>query len=278
MSSSYAELFGRVLAEVRDLVDFYVGEDKPNSAAEFASKIHAAKEDFEADIADLPDPRQANFFNEAVARAVLSRAAYDAVNGSDDQAVLLKLTLAMLYGPGMLRPSGWISLGVFLDDAVAMLLDYRTHIVAWIAGGGQEVDEATRRNFRVYENVGCFVAGLWAALQAATSWHLAEDLRTAGRFGRRLISDILMVDEGSTILYPMREILFSVPFAWIVDSKGFFVHELFRTGDGDLREVRLWCERLGDFFVTWQCRDRDYKERVSKEIRRFDVLLSLNSE
>lgn len=240
---------------------------------EFTPSLQSLKEEFEREIADLADPPRADFFDRAVARVVLEMVASGA-----KKTLLSGLVEAILYGPGMRQPSGLVDLAVFLDVAEAMIINARTYIVAWLVRDGQQVDRTTRTAFEVYENVGLFVAGLYAMLQAAISSDLAEDRRTAGRFGLRLISEILRTDEGMTYLPYMRAILFSVPFAWLVQSRGFFVDELLTVGNGDLRELRYWRDRLAGFFAIWQCSDHRYRNLVAQEIERFNVALSTESE
>lgn len=235
--------------------------------------MQGLKEEFEREIADLPDPPRADFFDRAVARTILEMVASGA-----NQTSLSSLNQAILYGPGMRQPSGLVDLGVFLDVAEAMIINARTYIVAWLVRDGQKVDRTMQTAFEVYEKVGLFVAGLYAMLQAATSADLAEDRRTAGRFGLRLISEILRTDEGMTYLPYMRVVLFSVPFAWLVQSRGFFVDELLTLGNGDLRELRYWRDRLAGFFAIWQCSDHRYRDLIAQEIVRFNVALSTESE
>ncbi|KAG6362510.1 hypothetical protein INS49_007602 [Diaporthe citri] len=165
MSSSTANLFREIYDQVRDALDFYMGENNPDSAAKFAGMVKHAKENSEEWIPALPEQRQANLFNEAVAKVVLQKAADAAAHGGSEQAALLKLTLVMLYGPKMEKPADWISLGVFIDEAAARLMAVRARIVDWIAEGGQVIDGDTRRDLEVFENLGCFIAGLYAELQ-----------------------------------------------------------------------------------------------------------------
>lgn len=226
MSSSTASLFREIQDQVRDALDYYMSENNPDSAAKFADMIQLVKENFAVRVSALPEQRQANFFNEAVAKVVLQKAADVAVHGSSEQALLLKFTLAMLYGPKTQEPTDWINLGVFLDEAAARLTAVKTRIVDFIAESDQVVDEGTRRDFEVFENLGCFMAGLYAQLQKSSLYQLAEDMRAAGRFGLHLIAHAIRVDKANTILPSTRERLFLVIFAWLADSDGSFVLEL----------------------------------------------------
>ncbi|KAK7697256.1 hypothetical protein SLS64_013741 [Diaporthe eres] len=271
MSISTARLFREIYDQVRDALDYYLGENNPDSAAKFAGTVQLAKGDFEVGISALPEQRQANFFNEAVAKVVLQKAADVAVHGSGEQAALLELTLAMLYGPKMQKPADWISLSVFLDEAAARLMAVRTRIVDFIGEGGQVIDEDARRDFEVFDNLGCFMAGLYAQLQNS-SYQLAADLRAAGRFGLRLIADTIRVDKANTILPSAREVLFNVAFAWLAESDGFFVNEL--KWNENMQEIIYWHERMYGFFCTWQWQDFEYADKISNEIGRFAEALS----
>lgn len=272
MSSSTANLFREIQDQVRDALDFYMGENNPDSAAKFAGMIQLVKESFAVRVSALPEQRQANFFNEAVAKVVLQKAADVAVHGSSEQASLLKFTLTMLYGPKMQKPTDMISLGMFLNEATARLTAVRTRIMHFITEGGQVVDEATRRDVEVFENLACFMASLYAQLQKSTEYQLAEDLRAAGRFGLRLIAHIIRVDKANTMLPSMREKMFLVAFAWLADSDGFFFREL--RWRENWREMGYWHERLFDFFQTWQWEDFRYADKISGEIGRFAKALS----
>lgn len=267
MSSSSANLFREIHDQVRDALDYYMGESNPDSAAKFAGMIQHAKENFQVSISTLPEQRQANFFNEAVALVVLQKAADVAIHGSSEQAALLKLTLTLLYGPKMEKPADWIRLGVFLDEAGARLMAVRTKIVDRIAEGGQMIDQDLRQDFKVFENIGTFMAGLYAQLQRSTSYQLAEDLRAAGRFGLRLIADIIHVDKVNTIFPRVREMLFLVVFAWLAESDGFFFREL--RWHENWQEIRCWHERFSDFLRTWQWTDVEYADKIRKEVGRF---------
>lgn len=234
--------------------------------------IQLVKEDFEVRISTIPEQRQANLFNEAVAKVVLQKAADVAVHGSSEQATLLKLTLTMLYGTKIHKPAEWISLGVFLDEAAARLMAVRTRIVVFIAEGGQVIDEDARRAFEVFENLGCFMAGLYAQLQNSSSCQLAEDIRASGRFGLRLIADTTRVDKANTILPSVRELLFNVALSWLAESDGFFVSEL--KWNENPQEIFFWHERLYDFFCTWRWEDFEYADKISTEIGRFAETIS----
>lgn len=272
MSSMTAELFGDIYTQARDVVDQFMNENDTENAAEFAGIIQLAKANFEVSISALPEHHQANFFDKAVARVVLQKAADVAAHGSNKQAALLKLTLAILYGPEMLKPTNWMHLGVFLDEAAVRLLVVKTRIVDWIVEDDQEIDADTWRDFRVYANLGFFMASLYGELQKSTSWQLAQDLKAIGHFGLRLIAETVRVDKANFILPQMREILFLVVFAWLADSSGFFVNELIRREN--LQEIRYLHDRLCDFFDTWYWKDVDYKDKISKEVGRFATALS----
>lgn len=272
MSSSTANLFREIYDQARDALDYYMGENNPDSAAKFADMVQLVKESFGERISTLPEQGQANLFNEAVAKVVLQKAADVAVHGSSEQDTLLQLTLTMLYGPKMQKPTDWIRLGVFLDEAAARLMAVRTRIMDWIAEGSQVTSDDTRRDFEVFENLGCFMAGLYAELQKSSSYQLAEDLRAAGRFGLRLIADAIRVDKANTISPPAREVLFLVAFAWLAESDGFFVNEL--KWRENLQEIQYWHERLFDFFRTWEYNNFGYVDKIGKEIGRFAEALS----
>lgn len=277
MSSMTAELFGDIHTQVRDVVDLYMNENDTESAAEFAGIIQLAKANFEVSISALPENHQADFFDKAVARVVLQKAADVAAHGSNEQAALIKLTLAILYGPEMLKPTNWCHLSVFLDEAAVRLMAVKTRIVDWIMEDDQKIDADTWRDFRVYANLGFFAASLYGELQKSTSWLLAQDLRAIGHFGLRLIAETVRVDKANFILPNMREILFLVVFAWLANSSGFFVNELIRREN--LQEIRYWHQRFCDFFDTWYWKDVDYREKISKEVGRFALALSkMNSE
>lgn len=267
-----AELFGDIHTQVRDVVDLFMNENDTENAAEFAGIIQLAKANFEVSISALPENHQADFFDKAVARVVLQKAADVAAHGSHEQAALIKLTLAILYGPEMLKPTNWCHLSLFLDEAAVRLMAVKTRIVDWIMEDGQTMDADTWRDFRVYANLGSFMASLYGELQKSTSWQLAQDLRAIGHFGLRLIAETVRVDKTNFILPNMREILFLVVFAWLADSSGFFVNELIRRED--LQEIRYWHERLRDFFDTWYWKDVEYKDKISKEVGRFAMALS----
>lgn len=270
--SMTAELFGDIHAQVRDVVDLYMAESDTESAAEFAEIIQLSKANFGESISALPEDHQANFFEKAVARVVLQKAADVAAHGSDEQAALLKLVLTIHYGPEMLKPTNWAHLGVFLDEAAVRLLAVKTRIVDCIVENNQEIDADTWRDFRVYANLGFFIASLYAELQKSTSWQLAQDLRAVGHFGLRLIAETVRVDKADFILPQMREILFLVVFAWLAHSNGFFVNELVRRDN--LQEIRYWHERLCDFFDTWHWNDMSYRDKISKELGHFAMALS----
>lgn len=283
MSSSTAELFQAIAAQVGDILDYCIRENNPDTGDRFAGMIQNAKTYFEPSISALPEHRQANFFDEAVARTVLQKAADFGKPGSNDQAVLVRLTLAMLYGPEMRKPSGLINLRALLDQAAAKLTAIRTRVVEWIAEDAQSssdedegVLERDLADLGYFANVGCFLAGLYEELQKSSSYQLAEDLMAAGLFGMRLIADTIRVDKANIILPSLREILFLVAFAWLADSDGFFFQQLL--GRGDLQEIGYWHERLSDFFHTWEWEDLDYRNKISREIGHFATALSVGSE
>lgn len=267
-----AELFGDINSQVRGVVEIFVDEHDLGNASEFAGIIQLAKANFEESISALPEHHQANFFNKAVAQVVLRKVADVAVYGNNEQAALVKLTIAMLYGPDMLKPTSWISLGVFLDEAAIRLTAVKTRIVDWAVEEGQKMDADTWRDFRVYVKLGVFMASLYAELQKSTSWQLAEDLRAAGLFGLRLIAETVRVDKANIIVPNMREILFLVAFVWLAESDGYFVNEL--TRQKNVEEIRYWHERFCDFLDKWDWQNVKFTDKVSREVRRFAVALS----
>lgn len=266
MSSSKANLFRDICNQVRDIVDLYIGENSSENAAEFAGMIQLAKANFAASISTLPEQLRANFFNEAVARVVLEKVADVTKNGSN--GALLNLTLTMLYGPEMQEPTDWINLGVFLDEATARLTVVRTRIMDWLVEGGGGF---VRQDLRIYEHLGCFMAGLFTELQESGASQLAEDLRAAGGLGMRIIADTVRVHKANIIPPALRETPFLVAFAWLADSDGYFVKELVRADD--MQEIRFWHEQFLDFLRRWEWTDADFAVKVSREVGRFSEAL-----
>lgn len=244
MSSSSGRLFQEVHKQVRDVVDRFMEENNPENASEFSGLLELTKRNFEDKISALPERHQATFFDEVVSRVVLQKAADVAAPRSNEQCALLKLTLTMLYGPKVLKPSGLISLVPLIDEATAKITAVGTRLVTWFAEKGP-LDDRVRHDFRVYEKLGCFMAGLYAELQDSPFWEHADDHRAIGLFGLDLISNVIYVDQAQILFLPMRCYLFRVVFTWLAESEGFFFQELMRRED--LLQMYYWLDRFEHF-------------------------------
>ncbi|KAH8787974.1 hypothetical protein F5883DRAFT_634877 [Diaporthe sp. PMI_573] len=117
------------LDELYEYHNFLKDKDMGN-VPEIAGFLQISKANHAERISALPEVDQANLFDKAVARAVVQKV----VDGIPKPSLigLLELLYKILYGPGVPKPDGTLSLEALIDEAEAKLLIIRTKLVSWL--------------------------------------------------------------------------------------------------------------------------------------------------
>lgn len=240
MSTSH--FFEDIRNRVGSVIDAYMHGVDPSTADEFAGLIRILKENSVESISNLTLKRQANLFDEAVARVVLQKAA-NTTHDSAEQTALVRLARAMLYAPSIPNPAGTLNVESLIDEASAKLMSLRTGFVDWIHESG-EINEATKRDLHAYDNISCFIGVLFTTLIKSPDLNHTDAVKALSEFGFGLLSNIIHVDLENDLTRPIRISMYHALFIWLAETSELFLEQLRNFPD----ELEDWLDGLESFF------------------------------